>query len=138
MLARGKGTDIEVLESEDFPASVGLFYTAFTQYLGFPHYGDEYKVMGLAPYGNPKYVDQVATFLPIDEKGLYHFPIKDYRLDGGVVSYPDNLPTVAPLFGARLKRYSVQRGRKGRSLPKTTWTWRLPSSVIVSMSFSTP
>ena len=47
MLARGKGTDIEVLQSEDFPASVGLFYTAFTQYLGFPHYGDEYKSDGL-------------------------------------------------------------------------------------------
>ena len=57
--------------------------------MGFPHYGDEYKVMGLAPYGNPKYVEQVATFLPIDEKGLYHFPMKDYRLDGGVVSYPE-------------------------------------------------
>ncbi|MDA9863797.1 hypothetical protein N9C70_01875 [Flavobacteriales bacterium] len=103
MLAIGTGTSIEVLESEDFPASVGLFYTAFTQYLGFPHYGDEYKVMGLAPYGDPKYVDQVATFLPIDDKGTYHFPMKDYRLDGGVVSYPDHLPTVAPLFGARFE-----------------------------------
>ena len=76
MLARGKGTDIEVLESEDFPASVGLFYTALPSTWAFPHYGDEYKGDGLAPYGNPKYVDQVATFLPIDEKGLYHFPNK--------------------------------------------------------------
>ena len=58
MLARGKGTHIEVLESLDFPVSVGLFYSAFTQYLGFPHYGDEYKVMGLAPYGNPQYVER--------------------------------------------------------------------------------
>ena len=116
MLARGKGTDIEVLESEDFPASVGLFYTAFTQYLGFPHYGDEYKVMGLAPYGNPKYVDQVATFLPIDENGLYHFPIKDYRLDGGVVSYPNNLPTVAPLFGARFEEVFGPTRKKGEEL----------------------
>ena len=103
MLAHGNGTDIEVLQSEDFPASVGLFYTAFTQYLGFPHYGDEYKVMGLAPYGNPKYVEQVSTFLPIVEKGLYSFPMRDYRLDGGVVSYPAHLPTVAPLFGSRFE-----------------------------------
>lgn len=116
MLARGRGSEIEVLESEDFPASVGLFYTAFTQYLGFPHYGDEYKVMGLAPYGNPKYVDQVATFLPIDKKGLYHFPIKDYRLDGGVVSYPDNLPTVATLFGARFEEVFGPTRKKGEEL----------------------
>ena len=73
MLGRGKGTDIEVLESVDFPASVGLFYTAFTQFLGFPHYGDEYKVMGLAPYGTPHYVDKVAQVLPLKEGGLYHW-----------------------------------------------------------------
>ncbi|HMP31641.1 MAG TPA: carbamoyltransferase N-terminal domain-containing protein, partial [Saprospiraceae bacterium] len=53
----GKGNKIEVFDSVDFPHSIGLFYTAFTQWLGFPHYGDEYKVMGLAPYGEPKYVE---------------------------------------------------------------------------------
>ncbi|MGZ2789125.1 carbamoyltransferase N-terminal domain-containing protein, partial [Pseudomonas aeruginosa] len=53
MLAIGKGSNIEVLESIDFPHSLGIFYTAFTQLLGFPHYGDEYKIMGLAPYGKP-------------------------------------------------------------------------------------
>jgi carbamoyltransferase len=47
MLARGKGTEIEVLEDIDFPHSIGVFYTAMTQLLGFPYYGDEYKVMGL-------------------------------------------------------------------------------------------
>src|SRR5262249_38990039 len=40
-----------------FPHSLGIFYQALTQYLGFPHYGDEYKVMGLAPYGRPVYMD---------------------------------------------------------------------------------
>ena len=122
MLARGRGRTSKCWRAEDFPASVGLFYTAFTQYLGFPHYGDEYKVMGLAPYGNPKYVDQVATFLPIDEKGLYHFPMKDYRLDGGVVSYPDNLPTVAPLFGPRFEEVFGPTRKKGRTSRKITWT----------------
>ena len=69
MLGRGKGSHIEVLESVDFPASVGLFYTAFTQYLGFPHYGDEYKVMGLAPYGEARYVDKVAQLLLLEKGG---------------------------------------------------------------------
>ena len=116
MMARGKGTEIEVLDSLDFPASVGLFYTAFTQYLGFPHYGDEYKVMGLAPYGIPRFVEEVSTFLPIEEKGWYHFPMKDYRLDGGVVSYPDNLPTVAALFGPRFEAVFGPSRKKGEEL----------------------
>ena len=116
MMARGKGTDIEVLDCLDFPASVGLFYTAFTQYLGFPHYGDEYKVMGLAPYGTPRFQEQVATFLPIEEGGWYRVPMKDYRLDGGVVSYPDNLPTVAPLFGPRFEEVFGPTRKKGEPL----------------------
>ena len=116
MMARGKGTDIEVLDSLDFPASVGLFYTAFTQYLGFPHYGDEYKVMGLAPYGAPRFQEQVATFLPIEEGGWYRFPMKNYRLDGGVVSYPDNLPTVASLFGPRFEEVFGPTRKEGEPL----------------------
>ena len=40
-----------------FPHSLGIFYQALTQYLGFPHYGDEYKVMGLAPYGKPRLLE---------------------------------------------------------------------------------
>ena len=116
MMARGKGSDIEVLDSLDFPASVGLFYTAFTQYLGFLHYGDEYKVMGLAPYGHPRFEEQVATFLPIEKDGWYRFPIKDYGLDGGVVSYPDNLPTVAPLFGPRFEMVFGPTRKKGDPL----------------------
>ena len=103
MLGRGEGTNIEVLESVDFPASVGLFYTAFTQFLGFPHYGDEYKMMGLAPYGNPQYVDKVAQVLPLKEGGLYHWKSEFFNFSNGVVSYPDNLPTVAPLFGSKFE-----------------------------------
>jgi carbamoyltransferase len=55
----GKGNRIEVRGGVEFPHSLGLFYTAFTQFLGFPKYGDEYKMMGLAAYGEPSYVDKV-------------------------------------------------------------------------------
>ena len=44
-----------------FPHSLGLLYLAVTQYLGFPKYGDEFKVMGLAPYGEPRYADALRT-----------------------------------------------------------------------------
>jgi carbamoyltransferase len=55
----GKGNQIEVKGDVTFPHSLGIFYTAFTQFLGFPKYGDEYKMMGLGAYGQPLYVDQV-------------------------------------------------------------------------------
>ena len=55
----GEGNNIKVLDSISYPHSLGIFYTMFTQYLGFYNYGDEYKVMGLAPYGNPIYADKI-------------------------------------------------------------------------------
>jgi carbamoyltransferase len=55
-IGRGRGNSIEMLKEQRFPHSLGLFYTAMTQYLGFKVNYDEYKVMGLAPYGEPKYV----------------------------------------------------------------------------------
>ena len=116
MLGRGKGTQIDVIESVDFPASVGLFYTAFTQYLGFPHYGDEYKVMGLAPYGEAKYVDKVAQLLPLKKGGLFEWPSASYNFKNGVVSYPNNLPTVAPLFGTRFIELFGSARQKGEEL----------------------
>ncbi|MBL8293341.1 MAG: hypothetical protein JNN08_15950 [Bryobacterales bacterium] len=55
----GRGNRIEVMGSVQFPHSLGLYYTAFTQFLGFPKYGDEYKLMGLAAYGEPRFAEQV-------------------------------------------------------------------------------
>ena len=55
----GKDNQIEVRGSVSFPHSLGIFYTAFTQFLGFPKYGDEYKMMGLSAYGEPRFAEQV-------------------------------------------------------------------------------
>lgn len=71
MIATGKGNQITVLDSVSYPHSAGVFYTVFTQYLGFPHYGDEYKVMGLAPYGEAKYVEQLRDVLIFKDNGLF-------------------------------------------------------------------
>src|SRR3989475_4138922 len=56
MVGRGKGDRVEVFDRVTFPHSLGLFYLALTQYVGFLHYGDEYKAMGLAAYGKPDYL----------------------------------------------------------------------------------
>ena len=50
-----------------FPHSLGIFYTALTQYLGFEKYGDEYKVMGLAPYGKPTFYDKVHKLIILEK-----------------------------------------------------------------------
>lgn len=107
MTAVGIGNQMEVLDSVDFPDSAGLFYTAFTQLLGFPHYGDEYKVMGLAPYGEPKYVEKLKDVLVFDDNGLFHLNQKYFRsAKSGIISYgEDHVPVVAPLFSA----YMVQQ-----------------------------
>jgi carbamoyltransferase len=55
----GRGNRIDVLGSVLFPHSLGILYTAFTQFLGFPKYGDEYKMMGLAAYGEPRFAPQI-------------------------------------------------------------------------------
>ena len=59
----GRGSDIEVLKELHWPDSLGLLYSAFTYYTGFKVNSGEYKVMGLAPYGEPKYVDVILTKL---------------------------------------------------------------------------
>jgi len=55
----GKGTDIRLLKEMKFPHSLGLLYSAFTAFLGFQVNEGEYKVMGMAPYGKPRYVDRI-------------------------------------------------------------------------------
>jgi carbamoyltransferase len=63
MFGHGSGGSLRKLDSVLFPHSLGLFYTSMTQYLGFPNYGDEGKVMGLAPYGEPRYVQTIYDHL---------------------------------------------------------------------------
>jgi len=99
MIGIGRGNQIEVLDSLDFPHSVGLFYTAFTQWLGFPHYGDEYKVMGLAPYGEPKYTDKVREVLLFRDNGLFELNLAFFRKDLlGIMDYSTHIPAVATLY----------------------------------------
>ncbi|MCX8072598.1 MAG: hypothetical protein N3C12_09125 [Candidatus Binatia bacterium] len=65
----GKGNSIRLLREIHFPHSVGLLYSAFTAFLGFEVNEGEYKVMGMAPYGEPKYVDKVHKLVRVDADG---------------------------------------------------------------------
>jgi carbamoyltransferase len=100
MIGVGRDNNIDVIDSIDFPVSCGTFYTAFTQFLGFPHYGDEYKVMGLAPYGTPKYADDVRKVLDFLPNGLFSWDDRYFRSAREVVvTYgDDHIPRVGNLF----------------------------------------
>lgn len=104
MTGIGKGNKITVLDSLDFPHSLGIFYTAFTQWLGFPHYGDEYKVMGMAPYGEPIYAEKLKEVIQLTGDGLFRLNLSYFRdATSGVISYgDDHIPVVAPLFSDKL------------------------------------
>jgi len=118
MLAMGKGTHIEVLEDIDFPHSVGVFYSAMTQLLGFPYYGDEYKVMGLAPYGEPKYVDELRDVVKLIPGGLLELNLSYFQSPHkGYVSYDDDyMPVVQTLFGPKLEALFCPARKKGEEL----------------------
>jgi carbamoyltransferase len=62
----GTANQIQVRGSVSFPHSLGIFYTAFTQFLGFPKFGDEYKMMGLSAYGEPRFAAQVRGLVRTD------------------------------------------------------------------------
>ncbi|MEP6556663.1 MAG: carbamoyltransferase C-terminal domain-containing protein [Ferruginibacter sp.] len=104
MVGIGSGNKIEVIDSVDFPHSIGIFYTAFTQLLGFPHYGDEYKVMGMAPYGKPIYLSKMEKLFQLTNDGLFRLNLPYFRdATQGVISYDDdNIPVVAPMYGQRM------------------------------------
>jgi carbamoyltransferase len=81
-----------------------LFYTAFTQLLGFPHYGDEYKVMGLAPYGEAKYVDKISKVIHLNPDGLFKLDLSYFiSPTEGIISYgDDHIPQVSQLFSKKM------------------------------------
>jgi carbamoyltransferase len=67
----GKGTDLKLYKEVRFPHSLGLLYSAFTAFLGFEVNEGEYKVMGMAPFGTPKYVDKVHKLIKIADNGSF-------------------------------------------------------------------
>ena len=100
----GRGTTIDVEDRVYFPHSLGIFYQALTQYIGFPNYGDEYKVMGLAPYGAPTYLPQMREIVHPETDGGFKLNLDYFRHHREAVEYEwDNgSPSVGTLFGPAL------------------------------------
>jgi len=73
-----------------FPHSLGIFYQAITQYLGFKNYGDEYKVMGLAPYGEPKYVEEISKLINYKKNCNFELDLKYFTHHKKKIFFIDN------------------------------------------------
>src|SRR3954469_1539367 len=102
----GSGTEIRLDGRILFPNSLGIFYEALTRYLGFPNYGDEYKVMGLAPYGNPVYLDRLRRLVCLRPDGSFELDLRYFCHHTASLSYrwEDAAPSADDLFSPELEK----------------------------------
>lgn len=99
----GQGNRIDVLGQVEYPHSAGALYTATSQYLGFTKYGDEGKVMGLAPYGQPRYLDEFRDIIRTDNSGGFKLNL-DYFLhhsEGVDMTWDEGSPTIGRMFSEK-------------------------------------
>ncbi|MDP4239332.1 MAG: carbamoyltransferase [Bacteroidota bacterium] len=117
-VAEGSGNSIKFLQEINFPHSIGLLYSAFTYYLGFKVNCDEYKVMGLAPYGKPRFADTIYTHLiDVKDDGSFRLNMDYFGFTRGLRMTNRKFHA---LFGAKPRR-------KGSEL--TTFHMDLASSI---------
>ena len=83
-VAVGKGNELDIKKEIHFPHSLGLLYSAFTYYTGFKVNSGEYKLMGLAPYGNPNYEDKIRELIDIKEDGTFRLNQKYFNYATGL------------------------------------------------------
>ena len=106
MMARCEGNQIDVLDRVYLPHSLGSFYTMICEFIGYSKYGDEGKVMGLAPYGKPTYLEQVRTLVKTVGAGFqldlgYFKPLGSNQ---GMQVLPDGTVCLARHFSDRMEK----------------------------------
>jgi carbamoyltransferase len=100
----GRGSRVEAEDKVYFPHSLGIFYQALTQYLGFPNYGDEYKVMGLAPYGEPRFMVEMRQIVKLVIDGTFRLNLDYFRHHREKIAYEwtNGEPTFSSLYSPHL------------------------------------
>lgn len=135
MCADGEGPKMRVLGEVAFPHSLGMYYTALTQYLGFWKFGDEYKVMGLAAYGQPEYLDEFRRI--VRAHGPFSFRLGlDYfahQSQGPEMSWreSDRTPVLGRLFSPYLEK-RLGAARKAEE-PLTARHYNLAASMQAAL-----
>ena len=102
---RVEGPSLRIDRRIFFPHSLGLLYLALTQFLGFPKYGDEFKVMGLAPYGEPRYVDALRTLVRLEADGAFALDLAYFShwSHGVQMTWDEGEPTIGRVFTPKLE-----------------------------------
>jgi carbamoyltransferase len=105
MRAVGRDRELRLLDEVRFPHSLGLFYTAVTQYLGFRKFGEEWKMMGLAPYGTPSYVEKLRELVSPRPGGRFELDPSFFvhATDGIDMSWKEGSPHLGRVFSGRLE-----------------------------------
>jgi len=106
MWGKGEGDRLEVLGRIYFPHSLGLYYLSLTQFLGFPKYGDEYKVMGLASYGEPSYLEKMEKIVRLNSKGRFSLDL-DYFIhhsEGVTMTWEGGEPKMGPVYSSKMEQ----------------------------------
>ena len=99
----GKGNQIQVRGSVSFPHSLGIFYTAFTQFLGFPKYGDEYKMMGLSAYGEPRFAEKVRRVVRTEsDQCRLNLDYFTHHSKGVEMTWYGGEPTLGAIFSHKM------------------------------------
>jgi len=119
-MALGVDNKLQLLEKVYFPHSLGILYTAVTQYLGFMSYGDEFKVMGLAPYGKPEHVDELRHLVTLKEGGTFELALEYFRHwnEGVEMEWEEGYPTLGRVYSPALEQLLGPARRKDEPLTK--------------------
>ena len=101
----GRGVCLAIDSRVFFPHSLGVLYLALTQFLGFPKYGDEFKVMGLAPYGEPSFVEKIRQVVRVDDAGGLCLDLSYFNhWSGGMrMTWQDGEPEIGRVFTPKLE-----------------------------------
>jgi len=125
----GEGNQIDVNDWVEFPHSLGIYYTAFTQFLGFPKYGDEYKVMGLSAYGKPSYLEKMREIVRLKDNGLFELDTSYFLHDkeGVDMIWENGEPELGTIYSDKVKELFGNRRNKDEEI--TSHHQDLASSV---------
>jgi len=133
----GRGNRLELADRTYFPHSLGLFYLAITQYLGFPNYGDEYKVMGLAPYGQPTEMDKMRKIVKLLPEGRFELEL-DYFLhhsEGVAMVWENGEPTIGRVFSPVLEALFGPIRKKDEPLGTKHWNIAASAQAMYEEAF---
>ncbi|HTI42709.1 MAG TPA: carbamoyltransferase C-terminal domain-containing protein [Vicinamibacterales bacterium] len=102
----GRGLCLAIENRVFFPHSLGVLYLALTQFLGFPKYGDEFKVMGLAPYGEPSFVEKIRQLVHVGGDGELSLDLSYFNhWSGGMtMTWEDGEPEIGRVFTPKLEK----------------------------------